>query len=358
MSAPSNSTTILPGADSRAIAVVSGKGGSGKTIIAAVMAEILDAAGHSVILVDADTGTAGLTFYFGLELVTNTSVGLSDVLVDTWIDPDRILGLTRPIKDFKRTRFLSIGDYRRFPRDFPGVGLADLLGRITEILRASSEYVIFDCRGGLDDESLAVCKAVDDILLVVETDATSYQASQRLVDVLAQNNVSAKLKGFMINKVFDDPSVVARNGTAVFRTQYLTAIPFDFDAMRAFFVGKVPDLYSTFGVHVHHGLHKAYSDGVKEPNGRVYRFDEYSEIGFVNLDSLRGGIIVSLLLVAFSALLYTYWFRPESHAYISVPLAIGVLSVLGLMGSISSVRQAIGEAVNSLITKTLLIRRR
>jgi septum site-determining protein MinD len=347
---------------SRSIAIVSGKGGSGKTIIASVLVEVFDTAGRSVVLVDADTGTAGLTFYFGLSLVTNTSVGLSNFFFEE--DPSkggRLLQSLRPVKGLNKTSFLSVGDHRRFPRDLPEELLTSKFKDLVRILKGKADYVIFDCRGGLDDESLAACRAVDDIILIVESDATSYQASQQLVETLSQSGVSQKLKGFMINKVFDDPSVVARNGTAVFRSQYLTAIPFDFEAMRAFFVGEVPGLTSGFGVHVQHGLQKAYT-GIPEPHGRVYRFDEYKEIGFVNLDSLRGGIIVSLFIVTFALLAVWQWFRREQYLVLHLPLTFTLVTVilagLGLLGSISNTRQAIGSFVNRLLSATLLLQKR
>jgi len=343
----------------RAIAIVSGKGGSGKTIIAAVMAEVFDAAGQSLILVDADTGTAGLTFYFGLELVSNTSVGLTDLFLDSdKLQGERVSSVVRPIRGFKQAKFLSVGDYRRFPKDLSEAELASRMKPVISRLKEIADYVVFDCRGGIDEESLAVCKSVDDILLIVETDTTSYQATQRLVDILSENDTALKLKGFMINKVFDNPKTLAKNGTAAFRSQYLTAIPFDFDAMREFFTGGIPNTASVFGTHVQHGLHKAYSEVIPEPARRVYRFDEYEEIGFVNLDSLRGGIVVSLLIVAITGLLVFYWHNPPLHFHITVPLAVVILALFGLVGSISSTRQAIGRAINRLVAITLLIRRR
>src|SRR5436305_4163571 len=95
----------------RSIAVVSGKGGSGKTMIASVMAEIADAAGEQVILVDADTGTAGLSFYLGLELVANTAVGVSNLLTEP-ITSEKVIGCLQPVHSFKYTSFLSAGDRR------------------------------------------------------------------------------------------------------------------------------------------------------------------------------------------------------------------------------------------------------
>ena len=343
----------------RAIAIVSGKGGSGKTIIGAVLAEIFDAADQSLILVDADTGTAGLTFYFGTELVNNTSVGLTDLFLDpSRLEGDRLTAIVRPIKGFKQAKFLSVGDYRRFPKDLTDTEMADRMRIIVGRLKELASFIVFDCRGGLDDESLAVCRCVDDILLIVETDTTSYQATQRLVDTLSESDLALKLKGFMINKVFDNPKTIAKNGTAAFRSQYLTAIPFDFDAMRDFFTGRIPRPQSVFGVHVQHGLRQAYSEIIPDPSGRVYSFEEYEEIGFVNLDSLRGGIVLSLFLVASAGVLLFYWRSPLIVFRPTVPISVALLTFLGLLGSISKTRQSVGRAINRLVSFTLIIKRR
>jgi septum site-determining protein MinD len=68
---------------SRSIAIISGKGGSGKTMVTAMIACILDHAcsvlpeknSQSILAMDADTGTAGLTYYLGLKYLENFSVG-------------------------------------------------------------------------------------------------------------------------------------------------------------------------------------------------------------------------------------------------------------------------------------------
>ncbi|WP_305418184.1 nucleotide-binding protein [Photobacterium leiognathi] len=65
----------------KTIAIVSGKGGSGKTMLTATIAKILDISGSSVLLIDADFGTAGLTYYLGLNEVNNISVGLANLIL-------------------------------------------------------------------------------------------------------------------------------------------------------------------------------------------------------------------------------------------------------------------------------------
>ena len=341
----------------RSIAIVSGKGGSGKTLIASVITRILDDQGISVILADADFGTAGLTFYLGLDHLQNVSIGLSNLFFKDNSRSENLGRIIKPIKTFGQAKFLSAGDFKRFPGIVDAAEFSSRMRWVVERLRNITEIVIFDCRGGLDSESLAVCGAVDEILLVVETDTTSYQATQRLVDILSEYNLADKLRGFMVNKVFDDPSELARSGTASFHAQYLTAIPFDFEVMRQFFTGKIPPVSSIFGIHVHHGLSKSYSF-VNPPLGKVYRFEDYREIGLVNLDSLRGGVVVSLLIIALGAtglLIFVRDFYQYHPSLLWAQESLIAMFVLGLLGSVNSTRQAVGRIVSSLVSKVLLI---
>jgi septum site-determining protein MinD len=336
------------GFEGRSVALVSGKGGSGKTIVAAVMTKIIAMTGIDPLLVDADFGTSGLSFYLGLELVRNTNKGLSDAFSresnGTWSVNYNLEKWIQPIKLLYPAHFLSTGDHRRYPRRLPDAQLNAAFKQLIEELKRTTRTVIIDCRGGIDDESLAVCRAVDDIILIVETDTTSFQASQYLVEVLGQNNLAEKLKGFIVNKVFEDPKSIVKNGTGMFRCQYLGAIPLDIDAMRDFFAGEIPAIPSVFGRHVQAAIHKAYPDAMPEPKERAFNFSEFSEVGLANLDSLRGGFL-SAMAVLMAATFYFGSLR--LHSYMSgrleLDIYVVVLAFLGLLGSLSNTRKAIGR---------------
>ncbi len=60
----------------RRVAIVSGKGGVGKTMVAANLAAALAKTGHSVLVVDSDLGLANLDVMLGVQ----PSYTLHDVL--------------------------------------------------------------------------------------------------------------------------------------------------------------------------------------------------------------------------------------------------------------------------------------
>jgi len=284
----------------RTIAVISGKGGSGKTKIRIVIAMALSGDGRTL-LIDGDTGTGGLTYYLGMDLVENTAVGLSDLvslpresLPERLADPPLQVVSTRDGK----VHFLGVGNHRLLYRDASNVPA--VLVDVIETLKQDYKWTIIDCRGGIDDESRAVCDACDDSLLIVEPDTTSFQASQHVVEILGMSDCAAKLRGFIINKVFDDPSVVARIGTSVFRTQYLASIPFDMGATRKFLVGQIPDARSPFSLHVRAAIAEAYPETRIQTFGQVWRATDYNVTNLSTIDSVRGGIVIlgGILLVS------------------------------------------------------------
>jgi septum site-determining protein MinD len=343
----------------RSVALVSGKGGSGKTIVAAMMMAVLADPNRvrthrtTPVLIDGDLGTAGLSLYLGLELVKNTTRGLSNILTKPGAyEPSDFYKLLQPIAVEEEAYFLSAGDHRRYRNQLSPSETNQVFRRVIEGLEDPGRIIIVDCRGGIDSESLAMCQAVDDIILIVETDTTSYQASQYLVDILGENELSHKLRGFIINKAFEDPSTIIRSGTALFRTQYLGSIPFDFEAMRDFFSGRLPSSNSLFSTHVDYILSKAYPDIVPFPRGRILAPKEYSEIGLSNPDSLRGGIFVAAIiaLIAVQAVLSH---RPEtlsihSSSFVAT-LEIVSISLLGLFGSLNNTRKLIGRVISVYI---------
>jgi len=335
------------------IAVLSGKGGSGKTMIVAVMANILSERKQTVIIVDADTGTAGMTYYLGLRLVSNIRVGLSNVARHFMSKGENFLvtPFLQSVRDSQGVMFFGIGDHRQLEKEAPESEMPSILKRVLLGL-GNGDWLIVDCRGGIDKESLAVCATADDILLISETDTTSFQATKHVVDVLSDNDLAHKLRGFIINKVFDDPSVLINQGTSVYGTQFLSAIPFDLNATRSFLLGEIPTWHTAFGRHVAAALSRAYPSTVPEPPG-VWAPEDFREVGLTNLDSIRGGMFLALLILTLGILLLSRFFT--TGGFRDVMLSSGIiyyvfaLLMLGLFGAVEGTRRAIGRIISSYI---------
>src|SRR6266576_1279004 len=118
------------------VAVVSGKGGSGKTVVAAEIASLMSRQSLNVILMDADTATGGLSYYLGLKYVRNITEGFTSYALaknsgTPRAEQPNLMELIQVVSDdYSGTRFgfLAIGDHRRLSRVF------DTPGRSTQSL--------------------------------------------------------------------------------------------------------------------------------------------------------------------------------------------------------------------------------
>jgi cellulose biosynthesis protein BcsQ len=210
------------------VSVVSGKGGAGKTILAATLAFALRVSGHRVLLIDADRGTEGLSLFLlgptGLEEIQKIPVSQT------------LYGL---IQEYEDRRRIDVQAYRLNRRDhklplphvehgvfyeaiITGPGLygepsdvatpyvpseifCEVMAAIFERVRASGEYdyVIVDTRGGFASESTQIAALSDSYIAVTEPDYTSFHQNRNFRQIEAHSRVlefQARLRGVIINK--------------------------------------------------------------------------------------------------------------------------------------------------------------
>lgn len=241
-------------------AIVSGKGGSGKTLIATAMALGMAMEGKRVLLVDADFGTGGLTYYLNFNSFNRTAVGFAEYLEEhSFLIEEELAKPTESSvtqsPEIVKIKLLPIGEHRRYASSGTKLNEEAVLSLISEV-RMYFDHIIFDCRGGIDNDSLAVCQAVHKVIMIVETDAASIQASQYLTNILDNKGLSNKLAGFILNKVIDDPTSLSHIGKTLFKCDYLGAVPFDIETIRDFIKGVLPASNSLFSTHVHYAMAK------------------------------------------------------------------------------------------------------
>lgn len=298
----------------KSVAVVSGKGGSGKTLLVTAMGVELAQSGYSVVLIDADLGTGGLTYYLGFSAFSGARQGVADIL--RLESPKTRLDLSFPnaeterslnIRHGGRLSLIPVGDHRgslRSKEDY--FENFDILRVEIDELRKEHDFIIVDCRGGVDSQSLEICSMVDDILMVVETDAASIKASQHLTDTLADRGLSSKVGGFVLNKVMDDPRTLANASRSFFSTQFLASVPFELETTRDFIRGFLPRSGSLFRKQVNLSLQKLF------PELEVGRYSNYmSDHEFTILSTeppeVKTGRTFVGIILALSILYYVFW---------------------------------------------------
>jgi len=158
----------------RVIAIVSGKGGVGKTNVAVNMAIALAAAGHRVLLVDADLGLANVDLVLGqrphgdLGHVLSGKLALGDIIQE---GPAGI----RWIPGASHMPALSrIGERRR----------EALLERLTA-LETQHDYVLIDAPAGIGQGVLHLARQADELVLVPTPEPTALMDAYALLKAAA-----------------------------------------------------------------------------------------------------------------------------------------------------------------------------
>lgn len=337
----------------KVLAIVSGKGGSGKTMLTSTIASILDESGKSVLLIDADFGTAGLTYYLGLNEVSNISVGLTNIFSNkksTSLDSEDII---ENLNSYKNTSFIGVGDHRRYKESGGQNFFHEYFDDFLTIIKEKNifDYIVIDCRGGIDEESITVCRSADDIIIVAETDTTSFQATQYLVDVLYDNGISDKITGFFINKVFDDPSVIMRNGAVSFKCRYLSSIPFDLDAIKSFIVGEIPSISGTFSSQIWNGLCKINSlNDIKKPIMKPLKSNQFSIVSFKDVKINIGSYLLSIVLFLSIFMILISLFMTNDDLYSNLWPFFLVSLILSIFTSSDKVKKKIGSYYIKLLS--------
>ena len=160
-------------AQARVICLVSGKGGVGKSNLAANLALGLSTAGRRVVLVDADLALANLDILFNLPPGPNLSSLLkthhnpADITTD--IAPRLRLvpgasGLTAlaELSDFHRARLISFLDS----------------------LERTADFLIVDASAGLSSNVLSFAGAADDVLVVTTPEPPAIADAYAVIKVL------------------------------------------------------------------------------------------------------------------------------------------------------------------------------
>ena len=166
------------------VAVVSGKGGVGKTNIAVNLAVCLAARQHRVILFDADFGLANADLLLNVSVnntlahVVSGRCDLDDVIVKTvggvlFVPGASGVGQLANLSEFERRKVL------------------DILG----VLEQRGDILVVDCSAGISQNVTAFAMAADHILLVTTPEPTAltdaYAVAKTLHRQACPGNLSA-----------------------------------------------------------------------------------------------------------------------------------------------------------------------
>lgn len=231
------------------ISVVSGKGGSGKSLLTAVIGRALAREGKRVILVDMDIFVRGLTvllFSYTRPEKINSKITISDTL-GIYSEHSKEIGPKSYKKeDFLIERFfecdvLPAVQNIAFPLDYDDRSLSDenftneVVKKLTVILSEDYDYILLDNRAGMDSLIASSCKASNIIISVAEDDDVGRQTNSNLIKFL-QVRKNIQVVYAIINKGRNMHSYDDVKNRLKQRHEYsvLGVIPFDIEILEDF----------------------------------------------------------------------------------------------------------------------------
>lgn len=169
----------------RVYAIASGKGGVGKTTVAANLGVSLGRLRKKTLVIDADLAMDGIAGFFGIG---ETTTALHDLLVGR----GSIEGAMQSVYGIK---VIPSGEtLRGFLKADP-----EKLKRVVDRAKRDLDYIIIDLPPGLNKYSLAPLKVADEVLLVVTPELPSIEAVKKLQSVLEV--LGKKTGGVIVNRL-------------------------------------------------------------------------------------------------------------------------------------------------------------
>lgn len=208
----------------RIIAIASGKGGVGKTMVTANLALALAALGKKVIAVDADLDMANLELAFGME---GRPITLQDVLNGEAKVEDAIYDVG------KNASFVPAGiSPSQFKRVDPE-RLSDIISKLAE----GQDVVLLDCPAGIGRDTIACFSACKETILVMTPEPMS--ATDGFKTSIAAAKMGSEVIGVIINMIKDAKGELRdKEVTALLNVPVLARIKYDKDLHESVLNGR------------------------------------------------------------------------------------------------------------------------
>ena len=227
----------------KSIALLSGKGGSGKTTFALALANLLSSCKIKVLIVDCDLITNGATYFYEDRLYgDNQIISFFDALYSDGAKGTSPMEIV-PDYFYFVPSICSIASKITEIRPFDST-VNEKFGGICSKWKEEYDVILFDCSAGYSDVLPYVLPEADISLVVLESDKVSMAAMRSLYLKLGPILNSNKNFYQIFNKVRpeDVEDYKGRDGT--FFTN-IGAIGFDWSIRDAFAVANVPTLDNT-----------------------------------------------------------------------------------------------------------------
>lgn len=228
---------------SKILALLSGKGGSGKTTLALSMASMLSNCDIRVLLIDCDLSTNGATYFYENRLseYNRNIISFYKIIFGFKSGEDQLININKNM-DFmpsivqitkKNTETYSYKENAQ-----------DVLKEIKSNYSKKYDVIILDCQAGYTDTLKVILPIVDINLVVMEADAIS-SASIRSLYLKIGDFLNEKKVYQIFNKATDEEHKIYSkiSGGTVFTN--IETVKFDWKIRKAFSVAEIPDMEKT-----------------------------------------------------------------------------------------------------------------
>lgn len=208
------------------VALLSGKGGSGKTTISLSLSSLLSICGIKVTLIDCDLATCGATYFFEKNYTKNYFNLYSLDFRDTMYEVSEYF------------KFVPVSTH--FPCLFDIAKVIDNFVELIDRLETYSDVVIFDCQAGYSEILNSILAITDINLIIMEPDPISASAVRvlyaRTSEYLESRNT------YQIFSKVPEGEVHAYKKPSISMFSCLEPIRFSWDIRNAIGLLKIPEL--------------------------------------------------------------------------------------------------------------------
>ena len=167
---------------SKIIALLSGKGGSGKTTLSLCMSNLLSSVNKKVLLIDCDMSTNGATYFYESRLESDGGKSIttfSDIITGKISNENEFIYAFYPLAINNNFFFIpSITSVGQYDDSIEKSGYVDGISvhKFCRWVKKEYDIVLFDCQAGYSYFLPALLIDMDTYLVVSETDAISSSA--------------------------------------------------------------------------------------------------------------------------------------------------------------------------------------
>lgn len=214
----------------RTLVVTSGKGGVGKSTLAANLAVALAQRGARIVLVDGDLAQASLDVLLGMHPRWDLGHVLAGEKTVDEIVVQGPAGVTLVPGASGKAELAELDDVRR-----------ELLMRSLGTADENADLMIVDTASGMNRQTLELCRSAHELLVMVTPEMTSFSDAYGLVKTLQKEGALPRSPRFIVNQVTTpEEADEAANRMQLFARHFLHlevgllgTVPFDTSVPRA-----------------------------------------------------------------------------------------------------------------------------